>query len=106
MTVTSPPMTSKHTWLTTSGMTGFTLPGMIEEPGCIGGRLISPSPARGPELSRRRSLQIFESFTAHRFSTPESCTNAPVSAVASTRSGAVMSGSAVICARCARTASA
>ena len=68
---------------------------MIDDPGCIGGRLISPKPARGPLESRRRSLQIFESFTAQRFSTPESCTNTPVSAVASTRSGAVMSASPV-----------
>ena len=64
---------------TTSGITGFTFPGMIDEPGCIGGRLISRSPARGPEDSSRRSLQILESFTATRFSTPESCTKAPVS---------------------------
>jgi len=39
-----------------------------------GGRLISPRPARGPEDSSRRSLQTLESFTAIRFSTPESCT--------------------------------
>ena len=55
VTVTSPPMMSKQTWFTISGITGFTFPGMIEEPGCIGGRLISPKPARGPELS---SLQV------------------------------------------------
>ena len=40
-------------------------------------------------------MQIFEIFTAHRFSTPDSWTNAPVSAVASMRSGAVMSDSPV-----------
>ena len=74
----------------TSGITGFTLPGMIDEPGCIAGRLISPNPARGPELSKRKSSQIFESFTAQRLSTPESCTKTPVSIVASTRSGAVI----------------
>ena len=96
VTVTSPPMMSKHTWFTTSGMTGFTLPGMIDEPGCIAGRLISPNPARGPELNSRRSLQIFDSLTAQRLSTPDSWTNAPVSAVASTRSGAVISASPVM----------
>src|SRR5215208_4961530 len=64
---------------------------MIDEPGCIGGKLISPNPVRGPELSRRRSLQILDSFTAQRLSTPASWTNAPVSAVAATRSGAVSS---------------
>ena len=39
-------------------MTGLTLPGMIDEPGCRSGRLISPSPVRGPEPIQRRSLQI------------------------------------------------
>ena len=48
----------------------------------------------------------FDSLTAHRFKTPESWTNAPVSAVASTRSGAVMSGRPLICDRCCRTTSA
>ncbi len=46
--VTSLPMTSKATWLTTSGITGLTLPGMMLEPACTGGRLISLRPARGP----------------------------------------------------------
>ena len=32
--VTSLPITCAPTWVTTSGMTGFTLPGMIDEPGC------------------------------------------------------------------------
>ena len=96
VTVTSLPITSKATWFTTSGITGLTLPGMIDEPACRAGRLISPKPARGPDESRRRSLQIFESLTATRLSTPESCTNAPQSWVASTRSGAVTSGMPVI----------
>ena len=87
VTVMSLPITSKAIWFTTSGITGFTLPGMIEEPACTAGRLISPMPALGPEESRRRSLQVFESFTATRFSTPESCTKAPASCVASTRLG-------------------
>ena len=64
-------MTRKATWLTTSGITGLTLPGMIEEPACTAGRRISPMPVRGPLDSRRRSLQIFDSLTAMRFSTPE-----------------------------------
>jgi hypothetical protein len=41
------PMTWKATWFTTSAMTGFTLPGMIEEPGWRAGRLSSKSPQRG-----------------------------------------------------------
>ena len=100
VTVTSPPITSKQTWFTTSGMTGLTLPGMIDEPGCIAGRLISPNPARGPDERRRRSLQILDSLVAVRFMTPESCTKAPVSLVASTRSNAVITGTSAITARC------
>ena len=60
-------MTRKQTMLTTSGMTGFTLPGMIEEPGCFGGRLISRRPQRGPDERSRRSLQTFESLMARLF---------------------------------------
>ena len=66
-------------------MTGFTLPGMMEEPACTAGKRISPKPARGPLESRRRSLQILDSLTATRFSTPENKTNAPMSEVASMR---------------------
>ena len=89
-------MTSNAIWFTTSGMTGLTLPGMMEEPACIGGKLISPRPARGPLDNRRRSLQVFDSLTATRLSTPESCTNAPQSCVASIRLGAVINGMPVI----------
>ena len=104
--VTSLPITSKATWLTTSGITGLTLPGMMLEPACTGGRLISPSPARGPEDSSRRSLQLLESLTAIRLSTPDIWTNAPQSWVASTRLAAVTSGSPVISARWRRADSA
>ena len=53
--------------LTTSGITGFTLPGMIDEPGCLAGRLISRRPQRGPDESSRRSLQTFDSLIARLF---------------------------------------
>ena len=46
--LTSWPMTSMAAWLTASGITGFTLPGMIDEPACRCGRRISPKPASGP----------------------------------------------------------
>jgi hypothetical protein len=36
--------------------------------------LISLKPARGPLESRRRSLQVFDSLTATRLSTPETST--------------------------------
>ena len=66
--VMSLPITLKHTWLTTSGMTGLTFAGMIEDPACISGRLISFRPARGPEDNSRRSFDIFDSLWARRLS--------------------------------------
>ncbi len=43
-----------------SACVGFTLPGMIDEPGSFGGRISSPSPLRGPEPSQRMSSAIFD----------------------------------------------
>ena len=63
-TAASLPMTWAATCMTASGMTGFTLPGMIELPGCRSGMRISPRPARGPLPIHRRSLAIFTSDTA------------------------------------------
>ena len=68
------PITWAPTWVTTSGMTGFTLPGMIELPGWSAGRMISASPARGPEPIRRRSLAILVSETATTLSAPDAST--------------------------------
>ena len=65
-TVVSQPTTWKHTWLTISGTDGFTLPGMIDDPGCTAGSEISDIPARGPMLSNRRSLAILPTSTASR----------------------------------------
>ena len=42
-----------------SDCVGFTLPGMIDEPGSFSGRVSSPSPLRGPEPSHRMSFAIF-----------------------------------------------
>ena len=64
------PITWAATWVTTSGMTGFTLPGMIELPFWSSGRRISARPARGPEPMRRRSFAIFVSETATVLSAP------------------------------------
>ena len=55
------PITWAHTCSTASGITGLTLPGMIDEPFCSSGSTISPRPARGPLDIQRRSLQIFVS---------------------------------------------
>ena len=70
------PITCAETWSTTSGITGLTLPGMIEEPFCSSGRKISPIPARGPEPISARSLAIFVSDTATTLSAPDSSTSA------------------------------
>ena len=64
------PITCAATWVTTSGMTGLTLPGMIDEPFWSSGRKISARPARGPEPMKRRSFAIFVSETATVFSAP------------------------------------
>jgi len=44
---------------------------MIDEPGCIGGRLISFIQVLGPEESNRKSFDIFDSFTASLFTADE-----------------------------------
>ena len=43
--VRSLPMTRKQTMFTTSGITGFTLPGMIDEPGCFARQVDLAQPA-------------------------------------------------------------
>src|SRR3954470_23927226 len=72
----------------TSGITGFTLPGMIEDPGCMAGRLISARQARGPEAKRIRSLEILASLIAVLFNAEEYTTNACWSHVAVNMSSA------------------
>ena len=69
--VASHPNTWKQTWFTISGIEGFTLPGMIDEPGCTAGSWISASPARGPIDRRRRSDAILPTSIARRRSEPE-----------------------------------
>ena len=69
--IRSCPMTVKAIWFTSSGLTGLILPGMMLDPACTAGRVMSPYPAAGPEESSRRSLQILGSFTAIRLSMPE-----------------------------------
>ncbi len=53
---------------------GFTLPGMIDEPGSFSGRRSSPRPARGPEPSQRTSLAIFIRLVARVLRAPEAKT--------------------------------
>ena len=77
-TVVSHPMTWKHTWLTISGMDGLIFPGMIDEPGCTAGRMISSSPVRGPDTMRRRSLTILERSRARPRSDAEKAAASPM----------------------------
>ena len=84
--VTSFPIILKATWLTTSGITGLTLPGIIDEPFCLAGRLISPNPALGPDDINRRSLAILDKVTAQAFTAPDTATKGSRFCVASIRS--------------------
>ncbi len=61
--------------VTDSAITGLTLPGIIDDPGWVSGRLISPSPQRGPEPSQRMSFAIFMRLTAMVFNSPLASTN-------------------------------
>jgi hypothetical protein len=51
-------MTWAQTIIVASQITGLTLPGMIDEPGCRSGMWISARPVEGPEDSQRMSLAI------------------------------------------------
>ena len=72
-TVTSLPITWAATMVTCSHWVGFTLPGMMEDPGSFSGIVISPRPSRGPLASHRISLAIFIRSAASAFSAP--CAN-------------------------------
>ena len=71
---------------------GFTLPGMIDDPGSFSGRISSPSPARGPDASQRMSLAIFMSDTASVLSAPLANTSASCAASAANLLGADTNG--------------
>ncbi|MNM69053.1 hypothetical protein D3C81_806370 [compost metagenome] len=68
------PITWAATMAVASGITGLTLPGMIEEPGCKPSSSISPRPAKGPEFIQRKSLAIFIRATAVVLSWPDKAT--------------------------------
>src|SRR5919199_312566 len=53
------PTTCTATIVIASDCVGFTLPGMIDEPGSFSGRMSSPSPLRGPDASTRMSFATF-----------------------------------------------
>src|SRR5207245_10633212 len=53
------PWTCTAIMVIASHWVGFTLPGMIDEPGSFSGMRNSPRPQRGPDASQRMSLAIF-----------------------------------------------
>ncbi len=57
-----------------SAITGLTLPGIIEEPGCAGGSVISAKPVLGPELKRRKSFAILINSIANTLTELETST--------------------------------
>ena len=105
VTATSEAMTWMATISIASAWVGLTLPGMIEEPGSLAGKISSPIPVRGPEPSQRRSLAILNSVTAAALSPP--CARTIRSSVpwAVNLLAAVTNGVPVIDAICAATCS-
>ena len=55
---------------TASQITGFTLPGMMLEPGCTAGSVSSARPQRGPLFMSRTSFAILTRLAAVEFSAP------------------------------------
>ena len=59
VTATLLPITCAQTIVIASHCVGFTLPGMIEEPGSFSGKLNSPKPDLGPEPKNLISFATF-----------------------------------------------
>ena len=65
------PITCAETCITISGITGLTLPGIIEEPGCNAGIINSFSPETGPLPIHLISFAILNIDTANAFKQPD-----------------------------------
>jgi len=89
------PITCAHTMVKASVWVGFTLPGIIEEPGSFSGSRSSPSPLLGPEARNRMSLAILNRETAVLLSALDIPTMASWLARASNLFSAVTNGSEV-----------
>ena len=97
---TSFPITCAAIIVKASDWVGFTLPGMMEEPGSLSGIKISPIPLLGPDESIRTSLAIFIKLTATVFNAPCDSTMASCAASASNLFSAVIKGRPVKVAIC------
>mmetsp|Transcript_17428 Transcript_17428/g.53994 ORF Transcript_17428/g.53994 Transcript_17428/m.53994 type:complete len:214 (+) Transcript_17428:344-985(+) len=95
VTPMSLPITCAQTIITASLCVGLTLPGMIDEPGSLAGRMSSPSPARGPLPSMRTSLAILSTLSAMVFRMPASAICASCAASDSNLLGADEKGNPV-----------
>src|SRR5882757_509226 len=102
-TVASLPITWAATIMVASQITGLTLPGMIELPGCRSGRCTSASPVRGPEESQRRSFATLNSDTAAARKPPDASTRPSREACAAMWSEASVSTSSPVAARSSAT---
>ena len=91
-TAVSFPITWMQTMIMASHWVGLTLPGMIDDPGSLGGSTSSASPLRGPEPSHRMSSAIFVSDTARVRSVPLAWTRASWAARAANLLGAETKG--------------
>ena len=79
-----------------SSIDGFTLPGMIEDPGCTAGRMISASPVCGPEASKRRSFVIRVSSSARLRYAPDVAETGSCDCMPSRKSSIALNSSFVI----------
>ena len=64
-------ITCEHSCSIDSHITGFTLPVIIEDPGCTDGIINSPKPDLGPDPSHLISFAILDNETAKAFKFPE-----------------------------------
>ena len=85
-----------QTCVSASHWVGFTLPGMIDEPGSFSGSASSPRPARGPDPRKRMSLAILKHEAATVVIAPWLITIASCAASASNLLGAVLKARPVI----------
>ena len=85
---------------------GFTLPGMMDDPGSFSGIDSSPRPQRGPEASQRMSLEIFMNDAARVSIAPcaktiSSCAESAANLLPWERKGSPVSSAIFLAARSA-----
>jgi hypothetical protein len=89
VTVMSLPMTSKAIWLTTSGITGLTLPGMIDEPAGARRQIDLTQARLRPRRQQAQVVAGLGQLAGHALQHAGELHERAVSWVASIRSGAL-----------------